>query len=153
MSGTSVKEIRVRHADMTKLPDESNKNTPTRQGRGMRRVQSMGSGTVSRSASVNGLKQPSTMKKVDNAVHTLAGSGRTRSLCSNGRHIRLRIKVVEMNPTMQIAIVRLSNFFCHVPKASRRYKMMTTALRLNIISILYDVSHGNGYFSLFSRTY
>lgn len=63
MSGTSVKETRVRHADMTKLPDESNKNTPTRQGRGMRRVQSMGSGTVSRSASVNALKQPSTIRR------------------------------------------------------------------------------------------
>jgi D-arabinose 5-phosphate isomerase GutQ len=101
----------------------------------------MGSGTVRSSASVNALKQLSTMKKVDDAVQTLAGSGRTRNLRSKGRHIRLNIKVVAMNPTMQTAIVKLSNFFCQAPKASRRYRMMTTALRLNIIAILWSVRH------------
>ena len=141
MSGTTVKETRVIHADMTNIPDESSKNTPTRRVRGIRKVQSMGSGTVSRSASVNALKQLSTMKKVDDAVQMLGGSGRTRNLRSKGRHIRLNIRVVAMNPTMQTAIVKLSNFFCQVPKASRRYRMMTTALRLNIIAILCSVRH------------
>lgn len=147
MFGTTVKDTRTMHADMTNMPDESSKKTPMRRGSGIRRVQSIGSGTVSKSASVNALKQLSAMKNVDDAVHTLDGSGRTRNLRSNGRHIRLSMRVVEMNPTMHIAIVKVSNFFCQAPKANRRYRIMTTALRLNIIAILCGVRYLNRIFS------
>ena len=77
MSGTTVEETRAMHAAITKMPDASSKNTPIRLYRGILRVQSIGSGMVSRSASVNALKQLSMMKNVDDAVHVLSGSGRT----------------------------------------------------------------------------
>ena len=75
--GTTVETTRVMHAAMTKRPDASSKNTPIRRYSGIRRVQSIGSGMVSKSASVEALKQLSMMKKVNDAVHVLSGSGRT----------------------------------------------------------------------------
>jgi hypothetical protein len=75
--GTTVEATRVMHAAMTKMPDASSKNTPIRRCSDILRVHKIGSGMVSKSASVAALKQLRIMKKVDDAVHVLSGSGRT----------------------------------------------------------------------------
>lgn len=120
MFGTTVKETRMMHADMTNIPEASNMKTPTRLYNGTLSVQSRGTGIVSKSASLDALKQLSATKKVNDAVHFSSGSGRTSNLLSYGRHIRLSCRVVEMNPTIHTTIVKLRSCFCQSPNASRR---------------------------------
>ena len=155
MFGTTVKATRVMHAAMTKMPEERSTKTMMRFRSGMRSVQSSGTGMARRNASVTALKQLSAMKKCEDAVQLLSGSGWTLNLRENGKHMRLSIRVVAMKPQMQRNTVKLSSVFCHAPNARRRYKMITIALRLNTCrpqkrEVSFDLSREQGIFLFLS---
>lgn len=74
---------------------------------------------ASSNASVVALKQLSTMKKDDDAVHLLSGRGCTWNLREYGKHNKLSIRFVAMKPQMHSMIVNFNSLFCHDPKARR----------------------------------
>jgi hypothetical protein len=104
---------------MTNIPEESKTKTSIRLCKGIWRVHRSGTGMARRNASVAALKQLIAMKKADEAVQSLSGSGCTLNLREYGKHIKLSISIVATKPHMHSTMVNLSTLCCQEPNARR----------------------------------